>query len=246
MARVRSSEVELQRSRAKHLVSIAEAALAFTLGVGVETEIVPTDDLASSSVPGGEPADWTSRALSKRPDLAAATELVGAAENGVSLARSGFFPSVVLMGNYSWDRPNREYEPEFYGHWSVTAAVQLNVFDWGLTSNRVKEARAGLLQAERGRELYEDAVRLEVKQGSLALYEALEELEIAERGLGQARESMRVVRESFQSGVSTNSDVLDAQTALTAAEMNRIAALAGVRVAEARLVLAMGGPADAQ
>lgn len=240
LARVRTSEAELGGARAEHLARIAESALCFILGIDLETEIEPLDDLTGSSLPDGEAADWTRRALESRPDLAAVSELVGAAENGVSLARAGYLPSVVLVGNYSWDRPNREYEPEFYGHWSVTAAVEMNVFDWGLTRNRVKEAKAGLIQAERGRNLYEDAVRLEVKQSSLAVNEAVDELDIAERGLAQARESARIVRESFRNGTSTNSDVLDAQTALTTAEMNRIAALGALRVAEARLGLAMG------
>ena len=240
LARVRMSEVELGRSRAEHLVKIAAAGLSFILGIDLDTEIEPLDDLRAPALPEGGPSEWTADALTERPDLAAAGELVGAAGNAVSLARAAYLPSVVLVGNYNWDRPNREYEPEFYAHWSVTAALQMNVFDWGLTGSRVREARSGLVQAEAGRELYEDAVRLEVKQSSLMLDEALDALDIAEQGAAQAREGTRIVREGFSSGVATNSDVLDAQTALTTAEMNRIAALAGLRVAEARLRLATG------
>ena len=165
---------------------------------------------------------------------------MGAADNAVSLARSGYFPSVALVGSYGWDRPNREYEPEFYEHWSVSAVAEMSIFDWGLTSGRVREARAGLIQAEKGRDIHEDAVRLEVKQSCLLLDEALDALEIAENSVAQAREGMRIVREGFSSGVATSGDVLDAQTALTTAEMNRISALAGLRVAEAGLRLAMG------
>jgi outer membrane protein TolC len=106
--------------------------------------------------------------------------------------------------------------------------------------NRVREARAGLVQAERSKELMADVVRLEVKQSFLRRNEAVAALAIAEGGLAQAREAARVAREAFRNGIATNSAVLDAQASLTGAEMSRIAALAGLRLAEAELLLAAG------
>jgi outer membrane protein len=241
LARVRMSEVELGLSRAEHMARLADAALAFVLGIDVDTLIEPVDTLDRSGDQTGDLASLTSVALEFRPDLAAMQEVVGAAGNGISMARSGYFPSVVAMGSYNWDRPNREYEPEFYEHWSVTLALSMSVFDWGLTGNRVREARAALTQAERGRGMFENVVRLEVKQSYLSLDEALDALAIAEDGLSQAREGMRVAREAFRNGIAANSNVLDAQAALTTAEMNGVAGLSNLRIAEAQLELATGG-----
>jgi len=240
LARVRADEVELARTRARHDVSIAGAALAFALGVDLETEIEPADALERGEFPERDLGAWTEEALAARPDLMAMVEAVGAADNAVSIARAGYLPQVLAMGTYAWDRPNLSYEPEFYDHWNVTVAAQMSVFDWGGTMNRVREARAGLVQAERTKELMADVVRLEVKQSFLRRNEAVAALAIAEDGLAQAREAARVARESFRNGVATNSTVLDAQAALTGAEMSRIAALAGLRLAETELLLAAG------
>jgi outer membrane protein len=79
-----------------------------------------------------------------------------------------------------------------------------------------------------------------VRRAYLEREEALNAAMIAEAGLEQARESMRIVRESFRSEVATNSDVLSAQTALTKAMMNRTGALARLTLAEAGLELAAG------
>ena len=241
LAGVRMSQIELERSRAGHMTRLAGAALAFVLGIDVDTVIEPISSLERGTDESGDLSSLTSLALHSRPDLKAMEEFIGAAANGVSLARSGYFPQVAAIGSYNWDRPNREYEPEFYEHWSATLALSMSVFDWGLTGNRVREARAGLARAERGRDMFESAVRLEVKQSYLSRNEALDALAIAEDGLAQAREGMRVAREAFKSGVATNSIVLDAQAALTTAEMNRVAALSGVRIADAQLTLATGG-----
>jgi outer membrane protein TolC len=117
----------------------------------------------------------------------------------------------------------------------------MNIFDWGGTAGRVNEARAGFAQASRARDMFEEAVKLEVKQSYLARDESLQALVIAEDGLAQAEEAMRVAREAFRNGFATSSDVLDAQAALAGAEMNRVQAAAGLRLAEERLVLATGG-----
>ena len=245
-ARVQMSAIELDRNSTSHAVSLSRAALAFSLGLEPGTRIEAVDSLArpaaSAEATGLEPEldALMGTALTERPDLMSMVESVGAADNVVGMARSEFFPQVVAMGSYNWDRPNREYDPEFYDHWSVTIAAQMNVFDWGGRWNRVREAKATRLQAERGLKMMEDAVRLEVEASWQEHDAAFSAVDIATRGVAQARESYRVTEESFKSGFASNSDVLDASTALRTAEMNRIAALARLRLAEAGLDLAAG------
>jgi outer membrane protein len=239
-ARVQMSAIELDRNTASHAVRLTGAALAFQLGLDPGTRVEAIDALERTPGAPAELDDLMRAALNERPDLLSMNESVGAADNIVGMARSEFFPQVVAMGHYNWDRPNREYEPEFYDHWSVTVAAQMNVFDWGGRWNRVREAKATRLQAERGLKMLEDAVRLEVEASWQEHDAALSAISIAERGVEQARESYRVTEESFKNGVATNSDVLDANTALRTAEMNRVAALARLRLAEAGLDLAAG------
>ena len=248
-ARVQMSEIELSRNAARHGVRLARAALAFRLGVEPGTRVEALDaldrpDRTKGDFGKGELDDLVLTALTERPDLKSMTENVGAADNAVGIARAEFFPQIVATGTYSWDRPNREYEPEFYDHWSVTIAARMNVFDWGGRWNRVGEAKALRLQAERGLDLMESAIRLEVEQSWLEHDEALEAVDIAGRGVAQARESFRVTQESFRSGIASNSEVLDASTALRTAEMNRIRALARLRLAEAGLDLVAGIVSD--
>ena len=239
-ARVEMSAIELDRNTARHGVRLAGATLAFRMGLEPGTQVEAIDTLDRSLAASSELSELLVTAMDERPDLMAMMESVGAAGNLVGVARSEFFPRIVAMGSYNWDRPDREYQPDFYDHWSVTIAAQMNVFDWGGRWNRVREAKSSRVQVERGLELMESAVCLEVEQSWQSYDEALEAIDIAERGIEQARESFRVTRESFQSGVASNSDVLDASTALRTAEMNGVAALARLRLAEAGLDLAAG------
>ena len=239
-ARVQMSEVELQRNTTDHLVELAQAALAFQMGIDPRTSIDTVDPLTSAGVADRSLEEWTERALAARPDLLAISESVKAAGNGVAIARAEYLPQLVFVGSYGWDRPDRSYAPEFYEHWSATIALEMNIFDWFGRENRVREANAVRREAEHGVAMMKDAVVLDVRRSYLELDEARQAVGIAEGGVLQARESLRVTRESFRSGVASNSDVLDAQTALTTAEMNRVAALARLQQAEAGLELAAG------
>ena len=49
-----------------------------------------------------------------------------------------------------------------------------------------------------------------------------------------------MANERFLAGVATSADVLDAQVALLQAELDRTQALAGGRIAEARVIRAVG------
>jgi outer membrane protein TolC len=62
----------------------------------------------------------------------------------------------------------------------------------------------------------------------------------AAAGLRSAAEARRVVAERFSAGVATSTDLLDAQVEQLEAELDRTRALAGVRLAEARLARALG------
>jgi len=239
-ARVRAAGVDLELNRAEHGVRLAGANLCFQMGIDVDTEIEPVDQLEGVSSRDLDLGAATSLALRTRPDLEAARESSRAASNLVGAARSRYLPQIVFIGSYNWDRPNRAYEPEFYENWSVTLAAELSIFDWGGIGNSVREAEAARVQAEKAAEMAEEAVRLEVKQSLLGQDESIAAVRIATDGAAQAREALRVTRENFRSGMSTNSDVLDAQSAETEAEMQLVDALANLILAEKRLELATG------
>jgi outer membrane protein TolC len=157
------------------------------------------------------------------------------------MCKGEFLPKAFVVGNFDWKRPNREIEPEFYAAWNMTLAVQLDLFHGGAKYYKLQKANLALRQLDENYAILSDAVRLEVKQGYLALREAREALKIAGEMVFQAEESYRVTRSNFKAGTATNADVLDAQLELTQAEMQQVSAQADLLLARAKLVRASGG-----
>ena len=65
-------------------------------------------------------------------------------------------------------------------------------------------------------------------------------IDAATDAVKSATEARRVVGERFAAGVATSTDVLDAQVGLLQAELDRTQAVANARLADARLVRALG------
>lgn len=240
-ARVQLSTVRLQNNRAENGVKMASSHLCHLLDLDLDTEIVPEEIPEPSGETLQSIDSYTSLALRKRPELKAISARREMGKSLVSLQRAKYFPSLYLIGNYDWRRPNRQYEPEFYGSWNVVLAVQLDLFNWGETHYKIQEAESAYRQIAEAVRLLENGVALEVKQAYLTLLENRRAVELTEETLRQAQENFRVTGENFRAGVATNTDLLDAQADLTRVKTEKIDAHADLLVAQEKLKFATSG-----
>jgi outer membrane protein TolC len=90
------------------------------------------------------------------------------------------------------------------------------------------------------RERLASAIGLEVRDAFLALKTARERLAVAQTAVGQAEESLRIVQDRYDAGLTTIVELLDSETALTAARTNLTRARYEASVGQARLDLSLG------
>jgi outer membrane protein TolC len=85
-----------------------------------------------------------------------------------------------------------------------------------------------------------DGITLEVTQNYLTFNQAKQRIRLSELGVEQARENYRVTAEKFRAGLTTNSELLDAEVALLQSKLQLTQALVDYELAEARLEKAIG------
>jgi len=239
-AKVQRSNVKLMRIQATNAVKMAKAAFCSVLGIPLDTEVELKAKLEYEPSPPVVLDEAIQKALKERPEVEAMQYMLKIGQKAVSLSKAQWLPNVALIGNYNYKRPNREYEKKWYGSWDVTVAAQMNVFDWGSIYYQTAQAKHRLRQMEEGFGQLKDGIALEVTQSYLALQEAQEKVGATQENVAQAEENYRVTNEKFKQGMATNTDLLDANTMLTQAEMEYVQALADHHVAEAKLEKAMG------
>jgi outer membrane protein TolC len=150
---------------------------------------------------------------------------------------------VAVTAGYDYARPNPMIFPrtDAWNHtWGLGVSVNWSAWDAGRTAAQAAEA-ASLATAVRERLAeFDSLLALEIRQRTLDLDSARAQVAAADTGVRSAAEARRVVQERFAAGVTTTTELLDAQVALLQAELDRTRALAATRLASARLDRALG------
>jgi outer membrane protein TolC len=236
-AEVLDFEVRLAQSRedlvrARNANALAQRALQNLLGIEAG-EFRVADSAPTLTVPATD-------AVGIRPEFVAAAERTRAAEEQVRGAKSGYLPRVSGFGSLDYDRG---WETDGDGE-SYTGGVMLqwDLWDGWQTRGKVSEAGAHAAAAREEQRKLRLAVGFETEQARLNLQQAQERLEVGEKTVAQAEESLALTRDRFAQGLALSTQLMDAQTALTGAQVRRADAEADVQIATAALRKALGLP----
>ena len=177
-----------------------------------------------------------------RPEIKAAQLNIDQTKESVKIARSGFFPTVSLSGNYSRFSDNADLSGGvgFSDRWTIQALASFTLWDWGNTAFKVGENKVKVTQAEDSKNQLIDSVTLEVKNDYLNMLVAEKNIGTAEKAIEQAEENLRMFEERYRYQVATQTDVLIAVTLLAQARVNYYGALSDFNIAKAQLERGMG------
>jgi outer membrane protein TolC len=113
--------------------------------------------------------------------------------------------------------------------WVVGAEVRMNLFRGFADTARITEASHAHARATAERERIVRRIEVNVRAALAQLTAARAREEVGRAALTQARESQRIIRDRYESGLATVTDVLraaeatlDAESRATAAEMDVI------------------------
>lgn len=228
-------------TRARNGAAVAAAALATAMGLPADPSLnVTGSDIRQA--PSGPPLPAgiqtaADEALRQRPELRELDASRRAAQAGVTVARSGYFPTINAFAQYDATRPT--FMPDM-GRWSAGVSLTMSLFDAGATHAAVEQARAQVAQVEASRDELRNGITLEATQAFLDVQSARDRVTTTEQGRATAEEGARLVRLGYQNGVNTITDFLTAQAELTRAQTDNVIALTDLRVAEADLTYALG------
>jgi outer membrane protein TolC len=128
--------------------------------------------------------------------------------------------------------------------YSLSARLTWNLFDGGATQARVKQREFDIALAESRFSQLRNQIRREVEQYYFTLESSFNSIGTAEKGVEQAKESLRLARLRFQAGVGTQTDVINSETDLTRAQRNLLLAIIGYNRALSSLQRAVSNLPD--
>jgi len=160
-------------------------------------------------------------ALAARDELAAVDEGIGAAHASARVATSGLLPEVAVALDYGFQGSQVTFGPA-NDFWMASLVLSWSVFDGGGNLARRSAAAADARRLRIQREETEDLIRLEVREAHRSAVVARDAIATADDRLAAARRTFELVRRRYEEGLATLVEFLDARTALTDAEINRV------------------------
>jgi len=237
-AQTQVAQSEQALLNARNQVELAKAALNNLLGRDLNT---PVQVVLPDSLPAMEQEldALLNEAYARRPELRAAERNIELARVNIRNARRGNLPTLALNGQWNYNFNTSVFNPR-QQTFTATAVLSFPVFDSGITRARVEQAQEDLQIAEISLQQLKEAIALEVRSAYLNLKDAQQRLVVAQKGLEQATEALRLARVRYEAGVSPQLEISDAELAYTQAQTNLVNAKFDYLNAYAALQKAIG------
>ena len=236
--RVHVAAVREHEIRRGYDVQVAMAALNETLGLDLNTQHSLETPLTPAKLAADSAAQYENAATTNRPDLKQSELVTQMAGQQSTAAKAALLPQFGVRGAFEANR--QEFVRTGGANWLVAVSMHWNLFDGFANRARLTGAKASHQSALAQQREASQRVRLEVFRAWAASRAAEERIAVAAAAVAQAEESLRIIKNRYDSGLATVTDLLRNETALLEARTRRLAAIHDQRVAAAQLELAAG------
>ena len=241
-AEVQIAEFRQQQIQADGDLITAYAALNTALGLPVSAAHRVSGGLEERTFPLAEQEEFLRLALLHRPDYARAATGVRSSEKKVRGAWGQYLPRVDIFSSYGISGKDLVSGSSDY---AIGAGLTYNIFELG-REGRLDQARAARSVAVAEQDHLANQIRFEVTRAYQQVLSARERVKVAAGAVEQAQEVMRIVRDRYQTGLTTITEVLRAQTALVRTRLNLLFSRYEYFIGYANLLIAAGRLTDVQ
>ncbi len=242
------SEISYQLQKVKNGADLCRMSLCRIVGADFNTQIEAVDTTFIISRPGQLDPD-----IASRPELHLLEKQVAAGKEQIRMARADMLPTVGLGLSYMYygnvklnsmidvGGTKVPFSQEFRdGIGMAVLSVKIPIFHWGEIHKKVRKAKYELKNAELDLQKNTKLLNIEVQQAIRNVQDGYELINTAEKGLQQAYENLRVMRNRYAASMAPLTDLLDAQSQWQQAESNLIEAQTQYKIYETEYLRATG------
>ncbi len=242
-SKVKLSQARQQQRQVENQLKLARARLATIIQIDRDAEFTVNDEAVKKMVDFSL-AQATATALGKRPELRLANYAIDSAGHRVKLAQSDYYPTFSLTAQHH--RMGDEFMVNGDGITSTPYNTTLMIgatwrlWEWNRSGHQVARARAAVEEARQRLKDAADEISLEVKNNFENALTSYQNIATAKDEVELGKENYRVTKLRFQNQLSTATEVLDSQAALTQSEASYYNALYEYNIQLAALARASG------
>ncbi|WP_075591630.1 TolC family protein [Labilibacter marinus] len=233
---VQKNDAELNLLKAKNGYKIVQMNLCQIIGLPLNTEITVTETVKlNPTLP--EMTGSMDKALSSRQELKILNSQAEISTYNKKLVNAEFLPQLGAQVGYQHYKINDLIDQ---GNLSVAASLSIPIFHWNEKKHKKSAAQAQIDQAYLNLNDTQELVQLEVQQVMIQLQEGYESILWAQKNKAEAQESLDETQASYDVGLNTTTDLLNAKAAWQNAYAKEIETLANFEVLKTKYQKALG------
>jgi outer membrane protein TolC len=222
--RVRVAAAQNQKIELENALQKQQAGLRQLMGLTSDAPLRLSGEFEAAPLAPGKDS-LLQAAFNRRTEMRFARDAQHSAELQYKLSSLGKMPSLRLNLNYGL---KNGYIPDLdvlRGNWAAGVMLEFPVYDGGRTDHQKEESQAMVMADQAHLKDVEQQVRSEVDQAYADLQAASAKVPISQLQVQQATEAVAIARTRYETGSITNLDLLDAETAQSAAKLANLQAL---------------------
>lgn len=237
-AQVANSDAERELKKANREATIVKRALQNTMAVGDSSDLTPASRLFILKNIEDENF-FIAMALRNNPQLQQVDSKRELAATGVKLEKSNYLPTVALTGTY--DLANKDLSP-YVPDWMVGVGLKWSLFEGTSRYRNLQAAKFKENQVEQAGLKAEEDIKTVIKKLHQQLGMQVEQLEELDKTLEFAQTYVESRDKAFHEGLSTSTELVDANLLLAKVKIERLQAMYNYDVTLATLVQVCGSP----
>lgn len=236
----RRAQILYQLGQVENGANLSRMSLCHTIGVDTETEITPADEDVAVELPD----NLHDYSVLDRPEAALLQLDIDAKRQQVNMTRADFLPTLGVMagwtayGNIRMSSMQMGPDGNYYPFsstmndnlWNIMVSLQVPLWHWGEGIKKVKHAR---IEAESAEIIREDRLKLmslEARQAIDNVNSGARLLDAARLSMTQADTNLVNITQAYELGLSSLTDLLDAQSQWHSASSDLIEASTQLRI----------------
>ena len=245
----RRSEIVYRLNQAQAGADICRMALCRAIGVSDTTTIHPTESISvSDNLP------MMNDDVTNRPESIILSKNIELKKHQVTMTRADFLPVVGLQLGWSaygnikmkgWSQDEAGNPVPFSSTtndngFSGILSVQIPLFHWGEGIKKVRRAKLDVENAQLSLQRNTKLMQLEARQNYNNVVTGLELIRTADKAMNEADENLRMMREQYEVGLNTLTDLLEAQSQWQTSYSNLIEAQTQYRINQVEYLRSIG------
>ena len=230
-AKVEVTNARVAVNQAKNRVSMSKANLKQIIGLpqSILLMCITALEVDSSSIPKNI-STAVRNAMSSRSDLKAAKLETAMNEASIRLARGKRGADISLSAGYIMQAQINDPKfkslavRDFSRSWNTLLNVSFPIFDGRRNMGQVLQAEAEFEKSRYNEKQLEKQIEVDVTMAMLNIFEASERVDASAEAIKLANRGVGMVQLQYESGLSTQLELIDAQLTLKQAETDRVTA----------------------